>query len=154
MQILQRILLFLGRLFLSSIFLLSAVQKLFHWQEAKEGLVYMLASWQVISETHPAFGVVFSHAVSWSSFFLIVAIALELVGGGLIVLGWQARLGAFLLLLFLLPTTIIFHHFWYFEGLKRDIELAMFLKNIAILGGILYVLVHGSSLKRPNSLEK
>ncbi|MEL7431682.1 MAG: DoxX family protein [Chlamydiota bacterium] len=158
MRPLQLLLNFLGRLFISAIFILSAGHKIFHWQEASAGLVHMLSNWQVAFEGNVDLYNFFSACLYFSPVFLALAIALELVGGIFVLTGFKARLGAFFLILFLIPTTIIFHHFWYFDGIKRDIEFAMFLKNIAILGGLLYILIYGSSVKKcsqqPHKLAK
>src|SRR5262245_11225827 len=43
------------------------------------------------------------------------AIAVELIGAILLVIGWQARWAATALLLFMIPTTLLFHNFWAFD---------------------------------------
>ena len=43
----------------------------------------------------------------------------------------------------MIPTTILFHPFWYMEGAPRDLQTIMFLKNLAILGGLILMLLHG-----------
>lgn len=148
MRMLQWALIFLGRICISLIFILSAVHKIFHWGEAYEGLLHMLSSWKIILEGSPDLQAFFQACIYFSPVFLILAILVELIGGALVFLGIKARLGAFLLMVFLIPTTLVFHHFWYFDGLKYDIELAMFLKNVAIFGGLLYILVHGSTITK------
>ncbi len=145
MRSLQIIILFFGRLCMSAIFLLSGIHKIFHWKDASEGLMRVFSSWAVIFEHRPELAEFFSSAIYFSPAFLSIAIAMELIGGIFLLTGFKARTGAVILALFLLPTTFIFHHFWYFTGLKRDIECAMFLKNIAILGGLLYVIACGES---------
>ena len=76
---------------------------------------------------------------------------LALLGGLSILLGYRARFGAFLIVLFLVPVTLFMHKFW---GLS-DPQMAMmqrvnFLKNVALLGGALHddVLRLGSVLAR------
>ncbi|MGB5135823.1 MAG: DoxX family protein [Prochlorococcaceae cyanobacterium] len=65
---------------------------------------------------------------------LVMAMALMAVGSALVISGWKARLGAVLLLLFLVPTTMIFH------GDVADAgERIQLLKNLAIVGGLLLV---------------
>jgi len=75
--------------------------------------------------------------------FLFGATLLELIGGLCLILGFKARFGATILLLFLIPTTIIFHDFWNLEGTEHAMQQIMFLKNIAILGGLLYLICDG-----------
>jgi putative oxidoreductase len=76
--------------------------------------------------------------------FLFGAALVELLGGLSLILGYKTRLGAAILLLFLIPTTFIFHDFWNAEGAARLPEQVNFMKNVAIFGGLLYVLVHGA----------
>lgn len=76
--------------------------------------------------------------------FLVGAALLELIGGLCLILGYKARFGATLLLLFLIPTTIIFHDFWNIIGEERALQQIMFLKNLAIFGGLIYILCDGA----------
>lgn len=78
------------------------------------------------------------------SLFLLGAIALEVLGGASIVLGFKARLGALLLIVFLIPATLIFHNFWAFGLQQMQEQMVHFLKNLSILGGLLFVATHGA----------
>lgn len=63
-----------------------------------------------------------------------LAMALMTVGSVLVITGWRARLGALLLLLFLIPTTLLFH------GEVGEVsERIQLFKNLAIMGGLLLV---------------
>jgi putative oxidoreductase len=63
---------------------------------------------------------------------LVAAIVLMAAGSALVISGWKSRLGAVLLLLFLVPTTMLFH------GDVADAgERIQLLKNLAIVGGLL-----------------
>lgn len=73
-----------------------------------------------------------------------VAIAVELIGGILIVIGWHARWAAAALFLFMIPTTLLFHNFWAFEAAQQAGQRIHFMKNLAIMGGILYVMAFGA----------
>ncbi len=64
------------------------------------------------------------------TFFLLGAIFLELVGSITVVLGYLTRFGALLLVIFLIPTTLIFHtHF------ADPMQKIHFMKNVSMLGG-------------------
>eukprot|EP00741_Cyanophora_paradoxa_P013404 tig00020685_g12943.t1 len=63
--------------------------------------------------------------------------ALELVGSLLLLMGFRARLGASLLIAFLLMTTFSLHAFW---RLGAADEISAFLKNISLIGGLLHVI--------------
>ncbi len=74
---------------------------------------------------------------------LPVAIAIELVGGLLLAIGWKARWAAAAIFLFLIPTTLIFHDFLGLEGAEARQQMIHFMKNLAIMGGMLLVVAHG-----------
>ena len=79
-----------------------------------------------------------AHGMPLTSFFLAGAIALEILGGLLVLLGIKVRWGAGMLIIFLIPATIIFHH-----DFSKELEQAMFLKNVAMLGGLLMLIQYG-----------
>lgn len=79
------------------------------------------------------------------------AIIVELGGGMLLVLGWKARWAAAALALFTAAAAFIFHNFWAMPPDQAQNQMIHFMKNISMLGGLLYVLVHGSG---PLSLGK
>ena len=73
-----------------------------------------------------------------------VAIAVELGGGALLVLGWQTRRVAWLLIAFTAIATFMAHRFWQFDAAQYANQLNHFLKNAALVGGLLYVVVFGA----------
>ena len=77
------------------------------------------------------------------------AIAIELIGGILLVIGWQTRWAATAIFLFLIPTTLIFHPFWAVAA-NQQMETIQFMKNLCIMGGMLYVMAFGAG---PLSLD-
>jgi putative oxidoreductase len=149
MRILQLILNFIGRLFLSVLFILSAVNKILDWQNTERGLVALLCDWNGYVKIALLKSTLTS-LMSWVPLILVIITALELIGGLLILFGIKTRLGAFLLILFFVPVTILFHHFWFLDGQAKEIQYLMFLKNIAVLGGLFLVLAHGSKTKDKN----
>jgi len=74
---------------------------------------------------------------------LVATIAIELGGGLLIMLGWQARLAALAIVVFLIPVTVVFHNFWAVEESQRMIQQIMFMKNLSIMGGMLLIAAFG-----------
>jgi putative oxidoreductase len=68
----------------------------------------------------------------------------EIIGGSLILLGHRPRVAATGLFTYLIPTTFLFHDFWKQEGMVRQIEQTNFMKNLAILGGLLTLVARGS----------
>ena len=74
---------------------------------------------------------------------LVLAIALELGGGILLILGWKARWIAAGLFGFTLIATWVFHPFWAVEPQQLRSEMNHFMKNLAIMGAMLYVMAYG-----------
>ena len=73
------------------------------------------------------------------------------VGGLSVLLGFQTRIGAGLLVIFLVPVTVMMHNFWAStDPLTHQIERAMFLKNLTMLGGALIISYFGAG---PLSLD-
>lgn len=108
-----------GRIFLSHIFLISASGKI---ADPAGTLHYMTA-----------------YGMPATRFFLVAAIVFELVGGLSVLLGYWPRIGAIILIVFLIPTTIIFH-----TELAVRLQMIMFMKNLTIMGGLFTVIAHGS----------
>jgi putative oxidoreductase len=85
------------------------------------------------------------------SLLLVLTIVIEIGGGLTLVSGWNARWGALVLALFLVPTTLIFHWFWRADPADFANQLNHILKNVSILGGMLVVFAIESSHRRKNS---
>jgi putative oxidoreductase len=85
------------------------------------------------------------------SFLLFGAVVFLIAGGLSLILGFYARIGAILLMIFLAAATLSFHDFWTFEGAEQRQQQIQFMKNLAIFGGLLMVFAHGAgpwALKR------
>jgi putative oxidoreductase len=92
-----------------------------------------------------------AHGVPLATILVPLAGIVALVGGVSIMLGYRARFGALLLLVFLVPVTLFMHRFW---GLP-DPQAAMmqqihFMKNLSLIGGCLLIMHFGSG---PYSLD-
>ena len=79
------------------------------------------------------------HGMPFVPFFLVGAIFLELVGSITVILGYFTRFGALLLIVFLIPTTLIFH-----TNFSDQVQMIMFMKNVSMLGGCLILLAYGA----------
>ncbi len=70
---------------------------------------------------------------------------LAIVGGLSILLGYRARIGAGLIALFLVGVTPMMHNFWTVpDPMMRQLQMIMFMKNVALLGGALLISQFGS----------
>ena len=62
----------------------------------------------------------------------------------MLVLGWRARWAALALIVFTVAATLIFHAYWSVPADQVTNQQNEFAKNLAIVGGLLLVLAHGS----------
>ncbi len=77
---------------------------------------------------------------------LIGAIVFLILGSVSVVVGYWARVGAFLLLVFLALATYYFHDFWTFDPRSAEYQQQMiqFMKNLALMGAMLFLMANGS----------
>ncbi len=107
----------IGRILISALFLLNGIFKISNY----EGTIGWMES----------FGL--------PGFLLIPAIILEILAPILIIIGYQTRIAAAALSLFCFATAIIFHN-----DFADQVQLTAFLKNIALAGGFLFLVVNGA----------
>jgi putative oxidoreductase len=105
-----------GRLLLAAIFLMSGIAKL---MDTPGTVSHMTAA-----------------GIPYADTLAIVAGVAEILGAAALVLGLLTRLGAFGLLVYMIPTTLIFHGFWNYEGAERLPQMVNFMKNLGIMGGL------------------
>lgn len=70
--------------------------------------------------------------------------AFEVLAGLALIVGWQARWSAFALAAFTLAASLLFHNYWAFPAEQQMVQQLMFMKNLAIVGGLLMVAALGS----------
>ncbi len=96
-------------------------------------------------------GYMASRGVPMPEVLLAITIVAELGAGLFIVSGWKARLGALVLLLWMIPVTLLFHNFWAYPPEQQMIQQIMFMKNLALMGAMLLLMAHGPG---PLSLDR
>ena len=106
----------IGRIFISSVFLFSAINKIFSY----EGTVQWMEG----------FGV--------PEFLLIPSIIIEIIFPILIIIGYQTRLAAGILALFCLATGFIFH-----LDFSNQMQVVALLKNFSLAGGLIFLMING-----------
>ncbi len=76
---------------------------------------------------------------------------LAIAGGLCILLGYRSKLGAWLIVLFLIPVTLVMHKFWTVtDPMMAQIQMIMFMKNVSMLGGAFLISQFGAG---PFSLD-
>jgi putative oxidoreductase len=85
-----------------------------------------------------------SKGIEMVPFLLVGAILVEFLGGLALLVGSKTRFAALILAIFLIPVTFLFHNFWTVPvGEQFNTMLGDFLKNTAIIGGLLYIVACG-----------
>jgi putative oxidoreductase len=69
---------------------------------------------------------------------------LEVIAGVMLIVGWQARWAALALAAFTLIASLFFHNFWAMPADKAFMQQLMFMKNLAVIGGLLFVFAFGA----------
>jgi putative oxidoreductase len=91
------------------------------------------------------------HGVPLPGLLVPVSGLIALAGGLSILFGYRARFGAWLLVLFLVPVTLTMHNFWAMsDPIMFQGELTLFMRNVLLLGGTLFVAYFGAG---PLSLD-
>jgi len=144
----QKFLGFLGRLCFSVIFILAGINKIMNWDASEQYLVNQMLDVLSKSYHHGWAQTIFDQVLPLAPTLLVIGTIAELGGALLVLLGIQVRLGAFILCLYLIPTTLLFHNFWALEGSEQQLQMAMFLKNLSIFGGGLILLAFGKGPKK------
>jgi len=108
----------LGRLFFATVFVLSAPNDL----------------------THPVIQYAASQGVPFAGVLVPLAGIIALVGGLSVMLGYRAKLGAWLLILFLVAVTPTMHRFWGIsDPMLAQNQMVHFMKNLSMLGAALFI---------------
>lgn len=106
---------FVARVFLSLIFLFAAIRNLINPDAVMANMA--------------------AHGMRFTLFFLIAAMVVQFAGSLSLIFGYKARIGAGLLILFLIPSTLIFH--LDFSEPQQNIQ---FLKNLGLIGGLMLIM--------------
>ena len=107
----------IGRIFLSLLFLLNGYFKILDY----DGTIEWMEGYGI------------------PGIFLTPAIILEIAGPVLIIIGYKAKVAAGLLAAFCITTALIFH-----LDFSNQMQITSFLKNIALAGGFLFIVVNGT----------
>lgn len=90
--------------------------------------------------------------VPFANFLVPFSGILALVGGLSVLLGYFARVGAILLILFLVPVTVSMHNFWAIsDPAMHQMQMIQFMKNLSLLGGAILIAFYGSG---PKSMDR
>ena len=86
-----------------------------------------------------------SQGVPLASVLVPISGVISIAGALSILLGYKAKLGAWLLVIFLVPVTLMLHKFWTIQDpMMRQMDMVMFMKNLGLLGGALFIAFFGA----------
>ena len=114
---------FAARLLLCAIFVQGAFGKITGWAGQAE---YMA-----------------SHGMRFIAPLLAAALVIEVVGVLLLLVGYQARLAALVMFVYLGIVSAMLHNFWALSGMSAGANQTAFLKNLGIMGGLLMISAYG-----------
>ena len=115
----------IGRILVAAVFVLSGINKLGNFA----GTAAFMSS----------------AGLPMAELLLVPTIAIEIICGLMLVIGWQTRFAALVLLLFMIPVTAVFHNPWAAaDAAMAQQQMIHFLKNLAIMGGLLNLLAFGA----------
>jgi len=114
-------------------------------------LIFIIAGFGKITGFEGTVGYMQAYNVPMTQVLAVLAIIVELGGGLMIAVGWKARWAAAAIFIFVLIASFIFHAFWAVPADQAQLQNIMFMKNLAIMGGMLYIIVYGSG---PFSVDK
>jgi len=115
--------LLVGRVLLAYMFVMGGIHKITNFAGSAK---YMASKGMILIEP-----------------LLAGATALELAGGLMLALGWKTRWAALAIFLYIIPLQLIFHAFWSVPPEQVGLQTVLFNKNLAIMGGLLFVAFMG-----------
>lgn len=113
-----------ARILMSSMFLWSGLGKI---------MAYSMMAGYATSKGLPMAGIA-----------VAIAAVIEILGGLAILTGFHTRAASWVLFVYLIPTTIVFHNYWALQGAMRIDTQTHFMKNLAIMGGLLLLAHFGA----------
>ena len=112
-------------------------------------LIFLMAGANHFSKQSIGYAV--SAGVPLASIAVPLSGVLAIAGGMSILLGYRAKLGAWLIVLFLIPVTLMMHKFWTVQDpMMAQLQMILFMKNVSMLGGALLISQFGAG---PLSLD-
>lgn len=106
--------------------------------------IFLQSGWDKAFNFKRVAGMMAKNGLPFTELLLAVSIVILLVGGLMILLGWKSRWAALALFLWMIPVTLAFHAFWTYPPEQIFNQTNHFIKNLVIMGFLLYVIGMGS----------
>ena len=106
-------------------------------------ILFVLFGWQKLNGFSGTVAYMASTGAPSPELSAVIAVAVELVGGALIAVGFYTRPLALVFAVYTLATALIGHRYWALQGMDQYLAMINFYKNISIIGGLLLLAVSG-----------
>lgn len=106
-------------------------------------LIFIVSGFDKITGFSATAGFMASKGMPIAEVLLVGTIAVEFLGGLMLLVGWKARWAALAIFLFIIPATLIFHNPAGLTGQEAQDQMINVMKNLAIMGGMLMVFAFG-----------
>ncbi|WP_175734403.1 DoxX family protein [Burkholderia ambifaria] len=106
-------------------------------------ILFVLFGWQKLNGFSGTVAYMASTGAPSPELSAVIAVAVELVGGALIAIGFYTRPLALVFAVYTLATALIGHRYWALQGMDQYLAMINFYKNISIIGGLLLLAVSG-----------
>jgi putative oxidoreductase len=106
-------------------------------------LIFIVSGFGKITGFAGTAGFMASKGMPMAEVLLVGAIAVEFLGGLMLLLGWKARWAALAIFIFIIPATLVFHNPAGLTGQEAQNQMIQVMKNLSIMGGMLMVFAFG-----------
>ena len=113
-------------------------------------LMFVLAGFSKFAGLAGTAGYIASKGLPMPMVLAVLTAIVEVVGGIALIVGFQARFAALALAVFTILASFLFHNFWAMPAEQAFVNQLMFMKNLAVAGGLLFVFSLGAG---PASLD-
>jgi putative oxidoreductase len=107
-------------------------------------LMFILAGFSKFAGLEGTAGYIASKGLPMPAVLAFLTALLEVVGGLALAIGFQARIAGLALAVFTLVASVLFHNFWAMPADQAFVQQLMFMKNLAVAGGLLLVFSFGA----------
>jgi len=106
-------------------------------------LMFLLAGLSKFAGLDGTAGYIASKGLPMAGLLAFGTAALEVGGALLLIVGWKARWAALALAAFTLMASVLFHNYWAMPADQQMMQQLMFMKNLAVVGGLLTLFAFG-----------
>src|SRR6185503_5814450 len=107
-------------------------------------IVFLSSAWGKLTGFDATAGAMAGRGMPMPQVLLVLAIAIELAGSVLLVIGWQTRWAALALAVFLTVASLYFHNYWSYPPDQQRNQRNHFMKNVGFVGGLIFIMGMGA----------